>query len=149
MSYRVARFCCFVWSISETIWHRYQFFNQISLFWKNESTSSPRCLCVHVRVCALCQLLNCWTYVYDTWYLYHDTGYFVNLSHQSVFLYVYPLLVARQRLGKNITAATNTHATIEELFDASFSVRCLSYQSRRLVPTRTFFIVLHVKEDPG
>jgi hypothetical protein len=47
---------------------------------------------------------------------------------------VYPPIVARQRLGKNspivamqrlginVTAVTNTHATIEELLDASCSV---------------------------
>jgi hypothetical protein len=64
-----------------------------------------------------------------------------------VCLYVYPIIVARQRLGKNppivatqqlgknppivamqrlgrnVTAAvTNTHTTIEELLDASFSL---------------------------
>jgi hypothetical protein len=27
-------------------------------------------------------------------------------------LYVYPPIVARQRLGRNVTAVTNTHATI-------------------------------------
>jgi hypothetical protein len=37
-----------------------------------------------------------------------STAYFINPSHQSVCLYVYPLIVARQRLGKNVTAATNT-----------------------------------------
>jgi hypothetical protein len=38
-----------------------------------------------------------------------------------------PLIVARQRLGKNVTAATNTHATTE-LLDASSSMRPASYQ---------------------
>jgi hypothetical protein len=52
-----------------------------------------------------------------------STVYFINPSHQSVCLYTYHPIVARQRLGKNITAATNTHATIEELLDASFSLR--------------------------
>jgi hypothetical protein len=33
-----------------------------------------------------------------------------------------PPIVARQRLGRNVTAVTNTNATIEELLDASFSV---------------------------
>jgi hypothetical protein len=50
------------------------------------------------------------------------TAYFINASHQFVCLYVY---VARQRLGKNVTAATKLHATIEELLDASFSMRSL------------------------
>jgi hypothetical protein len=40
-----------------------------------------------------------------------------------VCLYVYPPIVARQQLGKNVTAATNTHATIGELLNASFYMR--------------------------
>jgi hypothetical protein len=60
----------------------------------------------------------------------------------SLCLYVYPLVVARQRLGKNfsiiakqrldknITAPTNTHAIIEELLDASFSMRYVTYQGK-------------------
>jgi hypothetical protein len=56
-----------------------------------------------------------------------STVYFVNPSHQSVC--VSPT-VARQRLGKNVTAATNTHATIEELLDASFSMQSVSYQRK-------------------
>jgi hypothetical protein len=35
-----------------------------------------------------------------------STAYLVNASHQSVCLYVN---IARQRLGKDVTAATNTH----------------------------------------
>jgi hypothetical protein len=57
-----------------------------------------------------------------------------------VCLCVYPPIVARQRLGKNppivarqwlgrdVTELTNTHATIEELLDASFSMWPVSYQ---------------------
>jgi hypothetical protein len=33
-----------------------------------------------------------------------------------------PFTIARQRLGRNVTAVTNTHATIEELLDALFSM---------------------------
>jgi hypothetical protein len=51
-----------------------------------------------------------------------STAYFINPSHQSACLYVYPpivtkqrlcknpSIVARQRLGKNVTVATNTYA---------------------------------------
>jgi hypothetical protein len=53
-------------------------------------------------------------------------AYFINLSHRSVYLYVYPSVVARQRLGKNVTPATNTHATIE-LLNASFSMESVLY----------------------
>jgi hypothetical protein len=56
------------------------------------------------------------------------TAYFLNPSHQFVRLNAIPLFVARQRLGKNITAAKNTQATIEELLDESFSMWCVSYQ---------------------
>jgi hypothetical protein len=38
------------------------------------------------------------------------TEQLINRSHQSVFLYVYPLTVATQRLGRNIVAASeHTH----------------------------------------
>jgi hypothetical protein len=43
-----------------------------------------------------------------------STAYFINPSHQSLYLYVYPPIVARERLGENVTTATNTRATIEE-----------------------------------
>jgi hypothetical protein len=41
-----------------------------------------------------------------------------------------PLIVARLRLGINVTAVTNTHATIEELLDALFSMWSASYQGK-------------------
>jgi hypothetical protein len=53
-----------------------------------------------------------------------------------------PLITARQRLGRNVTVVTNTHATIEELLDASFSMWPVSYESRRLVLPRTSFLRL-------
>jgi hypothetical protein len=43
-----------------------------------------------------------------------------------VCLYVYPSIVARQGLGKNVTAATNTHVTIKEFLDVSFHMRSVS-----------------------
>jgi hypothetical protein len=46
-------------------------------------------------------------------------AFFINPSHQSVSLYVNTTTAARQRLGKNVTAAMNTPA-IEELLDTSF-----------------------------
>jgi hypothetical protein len=46
--------------------------------------------------------------------------YFINSSHQSVRLLLH--VVARQQLSKDIVA-TNTHATLEEILDASFSVQ--------------------------
>jgi hypothetical protein len=59
-----------------------------------------------------------------------STAYFINPSHQSVPLYVYPPIVTRQRFGefypsvvdrqrqvKSFASATNTHAIIEELLE--------------------------------
>jgi hypothetical protein len=57
-----------------------------------------------------------------------STAYFVNPSHQSVCLYVYPLIVGRQRLGKDVSAAKNTQATIDEVLDASFSMGSVAYE---------------------
>jgi hypothetical protein len=57
-------------------------------------------------------------------------AYYINPSYQSVCLYVNPLITARQQLGKNVTTATNTDATIEELLDTSFSMRPISYQRK-------------------
>jgi hypothetical protein len=58
-----------------------------------------------------------------------SVAYFINPSHQSVSVCVSPI-VARQRLSKEVTAATNTSATIEELLDASFSMRSVLYQRK-------------------
>jgi hypothetical protein len=56
-----------------------------------------------------------------------STAYFINPSHQSLCMYVYSI-VARQRLGINVTGAKNKHAT-EELCDA-FSMRSVTYQKK-------------------
>jgi hypothetical protein len=60
---------------------------------------------------------------------------------------VYPLVVARQRHGKHLPAATNTHPTIE-LLDAVFSFHVVSNtqyvvkESRRFVLLGTHHICL-------
>jgi hypothetical protein len=59
----------------------------------------------------------------------------------SLFLYVYPPFVARQHLGKNVTARTNIHAKIEQLVGASFLYGpCLTKRSRRLILPRTSYL---------
>jgi hypothetical protein len=67
-----------------------------------------------------------------------STAYFINSSNQSVPVKVYSLIVARQRLGKNVTAETNTSATIETLLDVSFPVvSVVSKETTYLVLPRT------------
>jgi hypothetical protein len=56
--------------------------------------------------------------------------YFINPSFQSVWLYVYPTIVARQQLSKNITITMDTHTTIEELLDPLFSMQSVSFQRK-------------------
>jgi hypothetical protein len=47
---------------------------------------------------------------------------FMNPSHQPVSICASPPIVARQRIGKHVPRQ-RIHATIEELLDASFSIR--------------------------
>jgi hypothetical protein len=54
-----------------------------------------------------------------------STEYLRNPSHQSVSPYVYSLIVASQRLSKNITMTTHT---IEKLLDTLFSMQSVSYE---------------------
>jgi hypothetical protein len=56
-----------------------------------------------------------------------SAAYFINSFRPSV--YVYSPVVARQRLGKNVTAATNTLTAVEELVDV-FCIRSVSYQGK-------------------
>jgi hypothetical protein len=59
-----------------------------------------------------------------------SAAYLIHPSHQSVCTYVCPSYRCWQWLGKHVPAATNTHAAIEELLDAPFSMRSVSYQRR-------------------
>jgi hypothetical protein len=44
-----------------------------------------------------------------------------------------PPIVATQRLGKHVPAAMNTLATIEELLDATFSLRCMCIKGKQAI----------------
>jgi hypothetical protein len=79
------------------------------------------------------QLLNALTNLYETWYVYHGTwaylnGIPINPSDKSVYLYVHPSTLVRQRLGKNITADKKTQAIIAQFLNPSFSVRSVLNQ---------------------
>jgi hypothetical protein len=67
--------------------------------------------------------------------------------HQSVCLYMHPTIVARQRLGKNVTAEI-IHTI--ELLNASFAMRCVvSQENRRLDLPRTSLFLLHSFREEG
>jgi hypothetical protein len=68
-------------------------------------------------------------------------AYFINPSHQSAWLHVYRTtvarqrlgihpIVARQRLGKKVTAATNTHAAIGRIVGHVVFMWPVSFQRR-------------------
>jgi hypothetical protein len=107
-------------------------FSLLSLFEKSNSRlmRSPCCLCVCMSVNPAINfrmpepiIMKLGMYMMAPEPI--STEYFINSSHLSM----YSPIVARQRLGKNVTAATNTN-TNEELLDAWFSVRSLSYQRK-------------------
>jgi hypothetical protein len=85
---------------------RQSFISLLSLFLKNKSRlmRSPCCLCVFPSI-------NFWMpepiFMKIGMYIVTpdiiSTEYFINPSHQSVSICVYPPSVARQRLGKNVT----------------------------------------------
>jgi hypothetical protein len=88
---------------------------------------SPLCSCVCIPPPPSHYLLNAWTKLYETWYVYHGNWAHVSgILHKflpSVFVSVYvsllplqgndsvrfiPSFGARQQLGKQVPAATNT-----------------------------------------
>jgi hypothetical protein len=58
-----------------------------------------------------------------------STAYFVNPSHRSVSVYVFPLSLLDNGSVKKVTAATNTHETTE-LLNESFSMRSVSHRKK-------------------
>jgi hypothetical protein len=54
---------------------------------------------------------------------------------------MYSPVVARQRLGRNVTAVANSHATIEELLDASSSMWSVSYQGKEAISSSQNFLL--------
>jgi hypothetical protein len=55
----------------------------------------------------------------DMYIMTPDTSYFIKPISLCVYMCI-PLYLLGNGLVKNFTAATNTHATIEELLDASY-----------------------------
>jgi hypothetical protein len=70
-----------------------------------------------------------------------SAAYFINSFPQAVCVYVYPPIVARQRLGKNVTAARF------ELLAASFSVRSVSYQKKVTLHRTSVYILISMFLD--
>jgi hypothetical protein len=93
---------------------------------KNESTlvRSQCSLCVWISY----QLLNTWTYLYETFYIC-----------EPIITCVYPSIVARQRVGRNVTTAMNTHATVEKFLDTSFYRRPVLYQKNEGCSSQNLF----------
>jgi hypothetical protein len=103
------------------------FLRLLSFFWKNEIRlmRAPCSLCVCLSPY---KLLNAWTNMYEIWYVYHEIWTHLNVVfHKSlrsvcVSVFVFPLLL----LGNDSVYTLprqRIHETIDELLNASFSVR--------------------------
>jgi hypothetical protein len=55
-----------------------------------------------------------------------------------------PTIVATQRLDRNVTAVTNTYATIEELLYTSFSMWPVPYQGKKAISSSQNFLLYPV-----
>jgi hypothetical protein len=89
-------------------------------------------------------LLNTWTNLYETRYVIKtpepiSAAYFINSSHQSVFLYVYHPIVTRQQVDKNVNAEIKYTRNSRRLFgsDVFYVVGVVPKESRRLILPRT------------
>jgi hypothetical protein len=110
-------------------------------------------LCVCLCITAY-QLLNVWTNLYETWYLYNDNWAHLNgVLHKSLpsvcvsvcvslvslqgngSVKFIPPFSARQRLGKHVPAAKNTSNNIRIVKRViSYAVRVLSQESLWVCP---------------
>jgi hypothetical protein len=101
-----------------------------------------------VSVYPPCQLLNAWTNLYETWYVTMapetiSAAYFINPSHQSMCLYVYPLSLlgngsVKLYRGKEYTC--RNRSIVGLIFCA---VRVVSDLRRLVLPTTScLFLVL-------
>jgi hypothetical protein len=106
-------------------------FYPTSLFWKIKVR-----LCDHQAFCVSHhQLFNGWTILYETWYVYHDTRANLNdVLHKSLPSVCMSLCASPYHCYATarwkISRSKNTHATMEELFGASFSIRFVSYEKK-------------------
>jgi hypothetical protein len=120
-------------------------FSILSLFRKNKSRTMrlPRCLCAYEL-----PPINFWMlkpiFIKIGMYIMPpepiSTACSINPYHQSVCLCVYSPIVARQSISKKVTEATNTHPAIEELLDASFSMRSVSYQGKQAIRSQKLIV---------
>jgi hypothetical protein len=90
---------------------------------------------------------NAWSSVYESWYVYHGTWPHLNgvlhKSLPSVCVSVYPHIVARHRLGKDVPAASNKRNSRIIVGGVVFSaVRAISRESMLLFLPRTSWFYL-------
>jgi hypothetical protein len=74
-----------------------------------------------------------------------SAAYFINPSHQSVCLYMYPTIAARQRLRINVNAATNTHAKLGKIVGrvVFYAVRLISKECRlSVLPVTSCYVLV-------
>jgi hypothetical protein len=85
------------------------------------------CLCIPLIYFRMPEPIFMKLYVCITAPVPNSTACFINPSHKSVCLHVYPPIVVRQRLGGHVSAARNTRNN-RTIIGASFSIQSVFYQ---------------------
>jgi hypothetical protein len=105
------------------------YFEKIKVgLWDRLAVCAFACVCV----CPPEQRLNAWTNLYKTWYVYHDTWSHLNgLRHKSLPSVCGSVWISLLDNGSvNTFPRQRIRAKIEQLLDASFPMRSVSYQTR-------------------
>jgi hypothetical protein len=106
------------------------------------------CLCVCVSPY---RLLNAWTNLYETWYVWHGTWAHLNcVLHKSLPLVCVCVCrcIPLSLLGNGSVRALprqRIHATIEELLDASFSMKSVQYRMYAISSSQKFLLIFYSK----
>jgi hypothetical protein len=95
---------------------------------------SPCCLCVYMCIPPInflllepvCMKLGIYVMAPEP----ISTAHFINSSHPSLCLYVYPTIVARQRFGRKHYRGNEYRRSNRRILDASFSVPSVSCQRK-------------------
>jgi hypothetical protein len=69
-----------------------------------------------------------------------STAYFINPTDRSVRLYVYSPIIARQRVDKNVTAATSTHNNRRIFGPFVFFAVCVVSKKRKTINSSQNFL---------
>lgn len=76
-----------------------------------------------------------------------SVAHFINPFHQFVCLYLYPHVIARQRLYNLVPSSTSTCSNRIVGYVVSFVLRVISKENRRLILRRTYCLILVIESN--